>query len=140
MQQEEEEAEFGRLSGMPRRFTFEKLQEAIDQFREELREGGSGSVFNGCLGEEVIAVKRLDRMGQGKRILGRGSDHRQHSPFQSGEGNWLSFCAEKSHRLLVYEYMPKGSLDGWTSGSFTSTTMMTLLARIGKHDARLLLI
>jgi hypothetical protein len=33
MQQEEEEAEFGRLPGMPRRFTFEKLQEATDQSR-----------------------------------------------------------------------------------------------------------
>jgi len=27
--------------------------------------------------------------------------------------NLVGFCAEKSHRLLVYEYMPNGSLDKW---------------------------
>ena len=25
----------------------------------------------------------------------------------------VGFCAEKSHRLLVYEYMSNGSLDRW---------------------------
>ena len=25
----------------------------------------------------------------------------------------IGFCAEKSHRLLVYEYMSNGSLDRW---------------------------
>jgi predicted Ser/Thr protein kinase len=111
--QEEEEAEFGRLPGMPRRFTFEQLQDATDQFREKLGEGGFGSVFKGRFGEEAIAVKRLDRSGQGKReflaeVQTIGSIHHINLV------RVIGFCAEKTHRLLVYEYMPKGSLDQWT--------------------------
>jgi len=34
---------------MPRRFTFEQLQEATDQFREKLGEGGFGSVSEDVL-------------------------------------------------------------------------------------------
>ncbi|XP_037409320.1 G-type lectin S-receptor-like serine/threonine-protein kinase SD2-5 [Triticum dicoccoides] len=88
---EEEEAEFGKLQGIPMRFTFQQLEVATEQFKDKLGEGGFGSVFKGRLGEERIAAKRLDRAGQGKR----------------------EFLAEKTHRLLVYEYMPKGSLDKW---------------------------
>jgi serine/threonine protein kinase len=110
--QEEEEAEFGRLPGMPRRFTFEQLQEATDQFREKLGEGGFGSVFKGRFGEQAIAVKRLDRAGQGKReflaeVQTIGSIHHINLV------RVIGFCAEKTHRLLVYEYMPNGSLDQW---------------------------
>jgi serine/threonine protein kinase len=110
--QEKEEAEFGRLPGMPKRFTFEQLEEATDQFREKLGEGGFGSVFKGRFGEEAIAVKRLDRAGQGKReflaeVQTIGSIHHINLV------RVIGFCAEKSHRLLVYEYMPKGSLDQW---------------------------
>jgi len=99
-----------RSAPMSSRFTFEQLQEATNQFREELGEGGFGSVFKGRLGEEAIAVKRLDRAGQGKReflaeVQTIGNIHHINLV------RVIGFCAEKSHRLLVYEYMPKGSLD-----------------------------
>jgi len=108
----EGDEEFGELPGMPTRFTFQQLQEATDQFRHKLGEGGFGSVFEGQYGEERIAVKRLDRAGQGKReflaeVQTIGSIHHIHLV------RLIGFCAEKSHRLLVYEYMPKGSLDRW---------------------------
>jgi len=41
----EGDEEFGELPGMPTRFTFQQLQEATDQFRHKLGEGGFGSVF-----------------------------------------------------------------------------------------------
>jgi len=108
----EGDEEFGELPGMPTRFTFQQLQEATDQFRHKLGEGGFGSVFEGQYGDERIAVKRLDRAGQGKReflaeVQTIGSIHHIHLV------RLIGFCAEKSHRLLVYEYMPKGSLDRW---------------------------
>nr|BAJ93363.1 predicted protein [Hordeum vulgare subsp. vulgare]BAK02589.1 predicted protein [Hordeum vulgare subsp. vulgare] len=109
---EEEEEEFGQLQGTPMRFTFQQLEAATEQFKDKLGEGGFGSVFEGQLGEERIAVKRLDRAGQGKReflaeVQTIGSIHHINLVRLFG------FCAEKSHRLLVYEYMSKGSLDKW---------------------------
>ncbi|CAL4977419.1 unnamed protein product [Urochloa decumbens] len=109
---EEEDEEFGELLGMPTRFTFQQLQEATNQFRDKLGEGGFGSVFEGQHREERIAVKRLDRADQGKReflaeVQTIGNIHHVNLV------RLIGFCAEKSHRLLVYEYMPKGSLDKW---------------------------
>uniref|UniRef100_A0A453DPT5 non-specific serine/threonine protein kinase n=1 Tax=Aegilops tauschii subsp. strangulata TaxID=200361 RepID=A0A453DPT5_AEGTS len=100
------------LQGTPMRFTFQQLDVATEQFKDKLGEGGFGSVYKGRLGEERIAVKRLDRAGQGKseflaEVQTIGSIHHINLVRLFG------FCAEKSHKLLVYEYMPKGSLDKW---------------------------
>ncbi|KAF0898996.1 hypothetical protein E2562_012688 [Oryza meyeriana var. granulata] len=65
--EEEQEFEEIPLQGMPRRFTFQQLKEATDQFRDKLGEGGFGSVFEGQIGDERVAVKRLDRGGQGMK-------------------------------------------------------------------------
>uniref|UniRef100_A0A453CR19 non-specific serine/threonine protein kinase n=1 Tax=Aegilops tauschii subsp. strangulata TaxID=200361 RepID=A0A453CR19_AEGTS len=100
------------LQGTPMRFTFHQLEVATEQFRDKLGEGGFGSVFEGQLGGERIAVKRLDQAGQGKKEFSAevqtiGSIHHINLV------KLIGFCVEKSHRLLVYEYMPKGSLDRW---------------------------
>ncbi|KAM0852546.1 hypothetical protein ACQ4PT_051686 [Festuca glaucescens] len=109
---EDDEEDFGNLQGTPTRFMFQQLEVATEQFKDKLGQGGFGSVFEGQLGEEKIAVKRLDRAGQGKReflaeVQTIGSIH--HINLVSLFG----FCVEKSHRLLVYEYMSNGSLDKW---------------------------
>ncbi|VAH72159.1 unnamed protein product [Triticum turgidum subsp. durum] len=108
----EEEEEFGELQGTPMGFTFQQLKEATEQFKDKLGEGGFGSVFKGQFADERIAVKRLDRTGQGKREFSaevRTIGRIHHINLV----RLIAFCAEKSHRLLVYEYMPKGSLDRW---------------------------
>uniref|UniRef100_J3KVU6 non-specific serine/threonine protein kinase n=2 Tax=Oryza brachyantha TaxID=4533 RepID=J3KVU6_ORYBR len=109
-----EEQEFEEISfqGMPKRFTFQQLQEATDRFRDKLGEGGFGSVFVGRIGDERIAVKRLDRSGQGMReflaeVQTIGNIHHINLV------RLIGFCAEKSQWLLVYEHMPRGSLDRW---------------------------
>uniref|UniRef100_A0A0A9CC54 Protein kinase domain-containing protein n=1 Tax=Arundo donax TaxID=35708 RepID=A0A0A9CC54_ARUDO len=63
----EEIEEFQELQGTPMRFTFQQLKVATEDFRYKLGEGGFGTVFKGQFGEDIIAVKRLDRTGQGKR-------------------------------------------------------------------------
>ncbi|XP_047058421.1 G-type lectin S-receptor-like serine/threonine-protein kinase SD2-5 [Lolium rigidum] len=108
----EEEEEFRELQGTPMRFTFQQLKLATEQFADKLGEGGFGSVFKGQFGEESIAVKRLDRAGQGKREFS-AEVHTIGSIHHINLVRLIGFCAEKSHRLLVYEYMPKGSLDRW---------------------------
>uniref|UniRef100_A0ACD5VNE3 Uncharacterized protein n=1 Tax=Avena sativa TaxID=4498 RepID=A0ACD5VNE3_AVESA len=111
-QEKDDEDEFANIPGMPTRFTFEKLKVATKEFSYKLGEGGFGSVFKGQLGNETVAVKQLDRAGQGKKeflaevqIIGCV----QHISLVK----LIGFCAEKSHRLLVYEYMSRGSLEKW---------------------------
>lgn len=100
------------LPGLPKRFCFESLKSATGDFSRRIGVGGSGSVFEGHIGDKKVAVKRLDGINQGEmeflmEVQTIGSINHIHLV------NLVGFCAEKSHRLLVYEYMPNGSLDKW---------------------------
>ncbi|XP_022775877.1 LOW QUALITY PROTEIN: G-type lectin S-receptor-like serine/threonine-protein kinase SD2-5 [Durio zibethinus] len=110
---EVEEDYLDNISGMPTRFSLEELKNVTKNFSNKLGEGGFGSVFQGTLpsGSEV-AVKYLDGCGPVKKsfiaeVQTIGNIH--HFNLVSLVG----FCAEKFTRLLVYEYMCKGSLDQW---------------------------
>ncbi|RCV25164.1 hypothetical protein SETIT_5G144200v2 [Setaria italica] len=108
----DDEDEFGEVPGMTTRYKFEQLKVATEQFSKLLGKGGFGSVFEGQVGEQKVAVKQLDQAGQGKKeflaeVETIGNIHHINLV------RLIGFCAEKSHRLLVYEYMSKGSLDQW---------------------------
>ncbi|KAK8448559.1 hypothetical protein SEVIR_7G051000v4 [Setaria viridis] len=111
-QEIEEEFDFDQLPGMPMRFSYEKLREYTEDFSKKLGEGGFGSVFEGKLDEERIAVKRLESARQGKKEF-LAEVETIGSIEHINLVRLVGFCAEKSHRLLVYEYMPRGSLDRW---------------------------
>ncbi|KAK1415558.1 hypothetical protein QVD17_31341 [Tagetes erecta] len=111
-------------SGNLKPFSFNVLKQATRNFRPDsvLGEGGFGSVFKGWIDEQslaaakpgtgtVIAVKRLNQEGL------------------QGHQEWLAeinylgllnhpnlvkligYCIEDDHRMLVYEFMPRGSLE-----------------------------
>ncbi|WCJ28310.1 Protein kinase superfamily protein [Euphorbia peplus] len=105
-------------------FSFSELKSATRNFRPDsvLGEGGFGSVFKGWIDEHslaatkpgsgiVIAVKRLNQEG-----------HQGHKEWLA-EINYLGqlqhpnlvkligYCLEDEHRLLVYEFMPRGSME-----------------------------
>jgi serine/threonine protein kinase len=108
----EDEDIIDQLPGLPTRFSFVELKSATEDFSKVIRKGGSGSVFEGQICDKKVAVKRLDGINQGKReflaeVQTIGSINHIHLV------RLIGFCAEKSHRLLVYEYMPHGSLDRW---------------------------
>ncbi|XP_047950943.1 serine/threonine-protein kinase PBL27-like [Salvia hispanica] len=96
-------------------FTFRELAAATKNFRPEslLGEGGFGRVYKGRLEStgQAVAVKQLDRNGlQGNReflveVLMLSLLH--HPNFV----NLIGYCADGDQRLLVYEYMPLGSLE-----------------------------
>lgn len=105
-------------------FTFTQLRSATRNFRPDsvLGEGGFGSVFKGWIDEHaftpakpgtgmVIAVKRLNQEGfQGHRewlteINYLGQFHHPNLV------RLVGYCLEDDHRLLVYEFMPRGSLE-----------------------------
>ncbi|CAI9761690.1 unnamed protein product [Fraxinus pennsylvanica] len=95
-------------------FTFRELATATNSFRPEcfLGEGGFGRVFKGQFPNgQLVAVKQLDRNGlQGNReflveVLMLSLLH--HPNLVS----LIGYCADGEQRLLVYEYMPLGSLE-----------------------------
>ncbi|OIT36409.1 g-type lectin s-receptor-like serinethreonine-protein kinase sd2-5, partial [Nicotiana attenuata] len=110
---EDEESYLDHVTGMPTRFSYDDLKAATENFTKKLGEGGFGSIFEGCLEDGTkIAVKRLDGIGQVKKsflaeVETIGSIHHVNLV------QLIGFCAEKSHRLLVYEFMSNGSLEKW---------------------------
>ncbi|XP_075483992.1 putative serine/threonine-protein kinase PBL7 [Primulina tabacum] len=96
-------------------FTFRELATATKNFRADclLGEGGFGRVYKGGLEStnQVVAIKQLDRNGlQGNReflveVLMLSLLH------HSNLVNLIGYCADGDQRLLVYEYMPLGSLE-----------------------------
>ncbi|CAL5342857.1 unnamed protein product [Camellia sinensis] len=101
------------VPGIPTRFSYEELRAMTSNFNDKLGEGGFGSVFQGTLSNGTkVAVKRLNGFGQVKKsflaeVETIGSIHHVNLV------RLIGFCAEKSYRLLVYEYMSNGSLDTW---------------------------
>ncbi|XXG54209.1 hypothetical protein AAC387_Pa03g2153 [Persea americana] len=96
-------------------FTFRELAAATNNFKQEclLGEGGFGRVYKGRLEStgQVVAVKQLDRNGlQGNReflveVLMLSLLHHPNLV------NLIGYCADGDQRLLVYEFMPLGSLE-----------------------------
>ncbi|XP_052166921.1 G-type lectin S-receptor-like serine/threonine-protein kinase At5g35370 [Oryza glaberrima] len=101
------------IPGMPARFSYQEITTMTSNFATKVGSGGFGTVYKGELpgGEGLIAVKKLEAAGvQAKRefcteitIIG----NIRHVNLVRLRG----FCAEGSRRLLVYEYMNRGSLD-----------------------------
>ncbi|OWM78749.1 hypothetical protein CDL15_Pgr002920 [Punica granatum] len=110
---DEEEIYLDQVPGMPTRFSYEILQATTENFSKKLGAGGFGSVFEGTLIDGTkIAVKQLEGLGQIKKsflaeVETIGSIHHVNLV------RLVGFCAEKMHRLLVYEFMANGSLDRW---------------------------
>ncbi|MFS8030783.1 putative protein kinase RLK-Pelle-RLCK-VIIa-1 family [Helianthus anomalus] len=96
-------------------FTFRELAAATRNFSPDcfLGEGGFGSVYRGRLqgSGQIVAVKQLDRNGlQGNReflveVLMLSLLHHPNLV------NLIGYCADGDQRLLVYEFMPLGSLE-----------------------------
>ncbi|XP_038906031.1 probable serine/threonine-protein kinase PBL23 isoform X1 [Benincasa hispida] len=96
-------------------FTFCELTAATNNFNHKnlLGEGGFGRVYKGVFEstKQVTAVKQLDRNGfQGNReflveVLMLSLLHHPNLV------NLVGYCADGDQRILVYEYMAKGSLE-----------------------------
>ncbi|XP_024993728.1 G-type lectin S-receptor-like serine/threonine-protein kinase At2g19130 [Cynara cardunculus var. scolymus] len=99
------------MEGLLVAFKYKDLQIATKNFSDKLGGGGFGSVFKGVLRDSsVVAVKKLESISQGEKqfrseVSTIGTT--QHVHLVSLRG----FCAEGNSKLLVYDYMPNGSLD-----------------------------
>ncbi|CAI9764464.1 unnamed protein product [Fraxinus pennsylvanica] len=106
--------EFEKGSG-PKRFSYDELALATNNFSEEdkLGEGGFGGVYRGFLRELNfhIAVKRVAK-GSKQGIKEYASEVKIISLLRHKNlVQLIGWCHERGEFLLVYEFMPNGSLD-----------------------------
>ncbi|WZZ58242.1 hypothetical protein YC2023_058349 [Brassica napus] len=103
-----------KTGGGAKSFTFKELASATRNFREVnlLGEGGFGRVYKGRLDSgKVVAIKQLNPDGvQGNRefiveVLMLSLLHHPNLV------TLIGYCTSGDQRLLVYEYMPMGSLE-----------------------------
>ncbi|PKA51897.1 Serine/threonine-protein kinase [Apostasia shenzhenica] len=102
-------------------FTFRELATATKNFRPDflIGEGGFGRVYKGWFEKtgQFVAVKQLDRNGlQGNKeftveVLMLSLLHHPNLV------NLIGYCADGEQRLLVYEFLPMGSLENHLLGS-----------------------
>ncbi|GLT36448.1 hypothetical protein SLA2020_108230 [Shorea laevis] len=100
---------------LARTFNFRELATATKNFRQEclLGEGGFGRVYKGTFQAtgQVVAVKQLDRNSLQEstdfvtEVSSWSKIHHQNLV------NLIGYCADGDQRLLVYEFMPGGSLE-----------------------------
>lgn len=101
----------------PRKFSLRELNIATKNFSQSelIGRGGMGSVYKGTLRPSgtVVAVKRIRHESKGgeQGFLAEASSISQirHRNLVQLKG----WCIEDNKFLLVYDYMPNGSLDQW---------------------------
>ncbi|KAF3437518.1 hypothetical protein FNV43_RR20272 [Rhamnella rubrinervis] len=114
--EEEDEIEDWELEYWPHRFSCEELSEATDGFSNDqlLGSGGFGRVFKGTLPNNTeIAVKCVNhdsKQGLREFMAEISSMGRlQHKNLVQMRG----WCRKGNELMLVYDYMPNGSLNRW---------------------------
>ncbi|GFP86856.1 L-type lectin-domain containing receptor kinase ix.1 [Phtheirospermum japonicum] len=121
--------EFEKGSG-PKKFSYNELVLATTNFSEEgkLGEGGFGGVYRGFLREtdSYIAVKRVSR-GSKQGLKEYASEVTIISQLRHRNlVQLIGWCHQRRELLLVYEFMPNGSLD---SHLFKSKSILTWQVR-----------
>ncbi|XP_009770446.2 L-type lectin-domain containing receptor kinase IX.1-like [Nicotiana sylvestris] len=106
--------EFERSTG-PKKFLYRELARCTNSFAQEnkLGEGGFGGVYKGYLRElnSYVAVKRVSRESK-QGIKEYASEVSIISRLRHRHlVQLIGWCHEKRELLLVYEFMPNGSLD-----------------------------
>ncbi|RVX04386.1 Protein NSP-interacting kinase 3 [Vitis vinifera] len=100
--------------GHLRRYTFKELRAATDHFNPKniLGRGGFGIVYKGCLNDRtLVAVKRLkDYNAVGGEIQFQTEVEMISLAVHRNLLRLCGFCTTESERLLVYPYMPNGSV------------------------------
>ncbi|KAL1546946.1 putative serine/threonine-protein kinase [Salvia divinorum] len=109
-------------------YTLRELEESTNEFADEnvIGEGGYGIVYKGVLeGNNKVAVKNL--------LNNRGQAEREFKVEVEAIGRvrhknlvrLLGYCAEGTHRMLVYEYVNNGNLEQWLHGDVGPCSPLT---------------
>lgn len=95
---------------MPKQYSYWETKKMTNTFMEKLGEGGFGGVYKGKLSDgRLVAVKLLnDSKSNGEDFINEVSSISRTSHVNIV--SLIGFCY-KPKRVLIYEYMPNGSLD-----------------------------
>ncbi|KAF7805451.1 putative serine/threonine-protein kinase PBL9 [Senna tora] len=132
-------------------FALSELKAATRNFRPDsvLGEGGFGSVFKGWIDEHSLAAARPDT-GIIVAVKRLNQDSSQGHNEWLAEVNYLGqfshphlvkligYCLEDEHRLLVYECMPRGSLENhlFRRGSYFQPLSWSLRLKVALGAAK----
>lgn len=132
-------------------FAFNDLKVATRNFRPDsvLGEGGFGCVFKGWIDENtfaatrpgtglVIAVKRLRQEGNQGHKEWLTEINYLGTLYHPNLVKLVGYCLEDEHRLLVYEFMPRGSLENhlFRRSSYFQPLSWNLRMRVGLGAAK----
>jgi serine/threonine protein kinase len=97
----------------PKRYAYSDITAITGHFRDKLGQGGYGSVYKGVLlpGHVHVAIKMLEGSTNcnGEDFISEVSTiGRIH---HVNVVRLVGFCSDEMRRALIYEYMPRGSLD-----------------------------
>lgn len=96
---------------MPTRYSYSNVKKMTKNFKEELGQGGYGSVFKGKLSNgRFVAIKMLKKStGNAQEFINEvatiGRIHHVNVV------RLIGFCSEGSKRALIYEFLANGSLE-----------------------------
>ncbi|XP_068667565.1 receptor-like cytoplasmic kinase 176 [Aristolochia californica] len=132
-------------------FSFSELKSATRNFRPDsvLGEGGFGSVFKGWIDEHsfaatkpgtgmVIAVKKLNQESYQGHTEWLAEVNYLGQLYHPNFVKLIGYCLEDDHRLLVYEFMPRGSLENhlFRRGSYFQPLSWNLRMKVALGAAK----
>jgi serine/threonine protein kinase len=98
-------------SSMPRRYSYREIKRITNSFRDKLGQGGYGVVYKASLPDgRPVAVKVINEVkGDGEEFINEVASISRTSHVNIV--SLLGYCYEVNKRVLIYEFMPQGSLD-----------------------------